>query len=106
MSAELDSAIKFNTVAAPGPPAASITDVQLAAALGLIAGLAQASGDVEDIVLLSDLAEGFLAANGSVSDVVVLTDLTTGLRFRRSDFRHILITSWLDDALELVTVMD
>lgn len=106
MSVELDSAIKFNTVAAPGPPAASIGEVQLAAALGLITGLADAAGSVEDIVELSDSAGGFLVAAGDVEDTVVLTDLTTGERFRRSDFRHILATVWLDDAIELPTVMD
>jgi hypothetical protein len=106
VSYTLSVASRFALPQFTSEPVATTAETELAGAVGLIAGLDAALGEVADTVVLSDVATAVFRPQTENADTFVLTDVAEGERFRRSDFRHIENSVWLDDAIELVTIMD
>lgn len=106
MSYDLSVASRFALPQFTSEPVSSTAEEELAGAIGLLDGLSAAEGIVSDTFNLSDTATAVVKFQPGVSDTFILTDVVEGERFRKSDYRHIEVSVWLDDAIELVTIMD
>lgn len=106
MSYDLSVASRFALPQFTSEPVSSTSEEEIAGAVGLLDGLASALGSVVDGVVFSDTPTASTTALGVVEDGVIFTDTQDGEAFSKSDYRHIESTVILDDAIELVCIMD
>lgn len=105
MSYDLSVASRFALPQFTSEPNTEGSRVALAGAIGLF-GTVVAEASVSDTFTLSDGVSSSQSTEGAVADTFIMTDTPNGERFRRSDFRHVIIDVWLDDAIELTWIMD
>ena len=106
MSYDLSVASRFALPQFTSEPVSSTSEEELAGALGLLDALLDAEGAISDTFNLSDTAAAVVSFQPVTADTFNLSDSVEGTLFERSTYRHVGNTVTLDDAIQVVVIMD